>query len=46
MVKDPNHALEMLIGLNFERVLTSGLDSTALEGLPVIKDLVDRVSNI
>uniref|UniRef100_A0AAY4E701 Copper homeostasis protein cutC homolog n=1 Tax=Denticeps clupeoides TaxID=299321 RepID=A0AAY4E701_9TELE len=42
MVHDPAVALEMLISLGFERVLTSGLDSSALEGLPLIKRLVEQ----
>lgn len=43
MVHDPAEALETLISLGFERVLTSGCDSTALEGVPVIKRLIDQV---
>ncbi|XP_063348152.1 copper homeostasis protein cutC homolog isoform X1 [Pelmatolapia mariae] len=42
MVHDPAVALEVLISLGFERVLTSGCDSSALEGLPLIKRLVDQ----
>ncbi|XP_078421186.1 copper homeostasis protein cutC homolog isoform X2 [Cetorhinus maximus] len=42
MVHDPMTALECLISLGFERVLTSGCDSTALEGLPTIKRLVEQ----
>ncbi|XP_078499669.1 copper homeostasis protein cutC homolog isoform X2 [Lissotriton helveticus] len=42
MVHDPMVALETLISLGFERVLTSGCDSSALEGLPVIKRLVEQ----
>lgn len=42
MVHDPAVALEALISLGFERVLTSGCDSSALEGLPLIKRLVDQ----
>lgn len=45
MVKDPHTSLDNLIGMGFERLLTSGLDSTALEGLPVIKELVEKVSS-
>ena len=45
MVKDPYTSLDNLIGMGFERLLTSGLDSTALEGLPVIKELVEKVSS-
>ncbi|XP_067909264.1 copper homeostasis protein cutC homolog isoform X2 [Heterodontus francisci] len=42
MVHDPTTALECLISLGFERVLTSGCDSTALEGLPTIRRLVEQ----
>lgn len=44
MVLDPAVALETLISLGFHRVLTSGCDTSALEGLPLIKRLVDQVS--
>lgn len=43
MVHDPMAALETLLTLGFERVLTSGCDSSALEGLPLIKRLIDQV---
>ncbi|KAL4641039.1 hypothetical protein GN956_G11781 [Arapaima gigas] len=43
MVHDPVVALETLISLGFERVLTSGCDSSALEGLPLIKRMVEQV---
>lgn len=43
MVHDPMAALETLLTLGFERVLTSGCDSSALEGLPLIKQLIDEV---
>uniref|UniRef100_A0A8C5Z3A9 Copper homeostasis protein cutC homolog n=1 Tax=Marmota marmota marmota TaxID=9994 RepID=A0A8C5Z3A9_MARMA len=42
MVHDPMAALETLLSLGFERVLTSGCDSSALEGLPLIKRLIDQ----
>uniref|UniRef100_A0A3Q1GJL4 Copper homeostasis protein cutC homolog n=1 Tax=Acanthochromis polyacanthus TaxID=80966 RepID=A0A3Q1GJL4_9TELE len=42
MVHDPAIALEALISLGFQRVLTSGCDSTSLEGLPLIKRLIDQ----
>ncbi|KAM4852067.1 copper homeostasis protein cutC homolog isoform 2-T2 [Thomomys bottae] len=42
MVPDPVAALETLLSLGFERVLTSGCDSSALEGLPLIKRLIDQ----
>ncbi|XP_012968160.1 copper homeostasis protein cutC homolog isoform X4 [Mesocricetus auratus] len=40
--RDPMAALETLLTLGFERVLTSGCDSSALEGLPLIKQLTDE----
>lgn len=46
MVLDPVVALETLISLGFHRVLTSGCDTSALEGLPLIKRLIDQVSQI
>lgn len=44
MVHDPAVAVESLVSLGFERILTSGCDTSALEGLPVIKRLVEQVS--
>lgn len=43
MVHDPVVALETLVSLGFQRVLTSGCDTSALEGLPLIKRLIDQV---
>lgn len=43
MVHDPVVALETLLSLGFQRVLTSGCDTSALEGLPLIKRLIDQV---
>ncbi|OWF43185.1 copper homeostasis protein cutC homolog [Mizuhopecten yessoensis] len=40
MTPDLGDALEAVIGCGFDRVLTSGGQSTALEGLPVLSDLV------
>ncbi|XP_045047378.2 copper homeostasis protein cutC homolog isoform X2 [Desmodus rotundus] len=45
MVHDPMAALETLLTLGFERVLTSGCDSSALEGLPVIKRLIAQAKD-
>ncbi|XP_069000814.1 copper homeostasis protein cutC homolog [Embiotoca jacksoni] len=42
MVHDPSDVLEDLVSLGFQRVLTSGCDSSALEGLPLIKRLIDQ----
>lgn len=44
MARDPLAALETLIELGVERVLTSGQEATALEGLPLIADLVARAA--
>lgn len=44
MVHDPSVAVETLVSLGFERILTSGCDSSALEGLPAVKRLVEQVS--
>lgn len=46
MVHDPAVALETLVSLGFQRVLTSGCDTSALEGLPVIKRLIDQVCKL
>jgi copper homeostasis protein len=47
MTCDPFAALETLIGLGVDRILTSGQEATTLEGLDLIADLVraaaDRV---
>ena len=42
VVRDPSKVLETLISLGFSRVLTSWQGSTALEGLPLIKNLMQR----
>ena len=42
MTPDPFEALEALVGLGVERVLTSGQEATVLEGLPLIAELVAR----
>jgi copper homeostasis protein len=42
MTPDPFQALEALIGLDIDRVLTSGQEATVLEGLPLISELVQR----
>ena len=40
MTPDPFEALETLIGLGVDRILTSGQEATVLEGLPLIAELV------
>ena len=42
MTPDPFEALEALIALGVDRVLTSGQEATVLEGLPLITELVRR----
>lgn len=45
MVKDPVNSLNTLISLGVDRVLTSGQDSTALEGLPLLASLVKQAKD-
>jgi copper homeostasis protein len=42
MARDPFEALDALLGLGVERVLTSGLERSALEGLDLLAELVRR----
>jgi copper homeostasis protein len=42
MTPDPFAALETLIELGVDRVLTSGQEASVLEGLPLIVDLIER----
>jgi copper homeostasis protein len=42
MTPDPFEALETLVSLGVDRVLTSGQEATVLEGLPLIAKLVER----
>lgn len=42
MCRDPFKALEDLISVGVNRVLTSGLKSKAVEGIPMLKKLVDQ----
>ena len=45
MVKDPVTSLNTLISLGADRVLTSGQDSTALEGLPLLASLIKHAQD-
>jgi copper homeostasis protein len=45
MTPDPFAALETLIGLGVDRVLTSGQEASVLEGLPLITELVKRAGD-
>ena len=42
MTADPFRALEALIGLGVDRVLTSGQEPSVLEGLPLLSELIAR----
>jgi copper homeostasis protein len=42
MTRDPFEALESLIGLGVDRILTSGQEASVLEGLPLIAELIRR----
>jgi copper homeostasis protein len=44
-VRDPDEALDVLIDLGIDRVLTSGCCSTAMEGVEVLNRLVHRAGN-
>ena len=43
VVHDCDSALEDVIKLGFDRILTSGMEPNALEGLPRLKQLVEKV---
>jgi copper homeostasis protein len=45
MVPDPFAALESLIGLGVQRVLTSGQEGSVLEGLPLLAELIRRAGD-
>jgi copper homeostasis protein len=45
MTPDPFQALETLIGVGIDRVLTSGQEATVLEGLPLVAELVRRAAD-
>lgn len=45
MTPDPFEALETLIALKVDRVLTSGQEPSALEGLPLITELLRRAAD-
>ena len=45
MTREPFEAIETLIGLGVDRVLTSGQEATVLDGLPLIVELIQRAGN-
>lgn len=44
MCRDARQALEVLVGLGFDRVLTSGQAATAEEGIPMLRELVSQAA--
>lgn len=42
MCSNPKEALEQIIGLGIDRVLTSGQETTAEKGIPLLKELVEQ----
>lgn len=42
--KDPVHALEDIIALGFDRILTSGLKNTAEEGQELLRQLIEQAA--
>jgi copper homeostasis protein len=46
MTPDPFEALETLVGLGVDRVLTSGQEASVLEGLPLIAELVRKADGV
>eukprot|EP00795_Rhopilema_esculentum_P012215 gene12215-2843_t len=44
MVTDYKTALEEVISIGCERLLTSGLEPTALEGLDTLKSLIEQAN--
>jgi copper homeostasis protein len=45
MTRDPFEALETLVSLGIDRVLTSGQEESALEGLELLRELVTRAGD-
>lgn len=45
LVNNPIHSLSDLINLGFDRLLTSGQQTTAIEGLSLISNLVENAKN-
>ena len=45
MSRDPFQSMETLIAIGIERILTSGQESSALEGLDLISGLVDKAGD-
>lgn len=43
--RDPEEALETVIKLGFDRILSSGTENTVLEGAEVLKNMIDRAGD-
>ncbi len=44
-LKNPTQGLEQIIDLGFDRILTSGLEPTAIEGKFLLKELIEQAQN-
>lgn len=44
MCRDPMGALEQIVGLGIDRILTSGQEATAEQGIPLLRQLVERAA--
>lgn len=44
MCRNPKEALEQIISLGIQRILTSGQEATAEKGIPLLKELVDQAN--
>lgn len=44
-VKDPHEALDQIIEVGFERILTSGLKPKAMDGIDLLREMVERASD-
>ena len=44
MCRDPMEALEQIVGLGIDRILTSGQEATAEQGIPLLRQLVERAA--
>lgn len=44
-LKNPTQGLEQVIDLGFDRILTSGLEPTAIEGKVLLKKLIEQAQN-
>ena len=44
-LKNPIQGLEQIIDLGFDRILTSGLESTAIEGKILLRKLIEQAQN-